>query len=99
VRSKVINITLPEDLLDEIDQAAQEERRTRSEYLREAARLYMATKPVREARTRTWLKEVSDVVTDPRKGTGAQRRQGSADTAVDESIIQALREARESGLL
>jgi metal-responsive CopG/Arc/MetJ family transcriptional regulator len=93
VRSKVINITLPEDLLEEIDQAAQEERRTRSEYLREAARLYMATKPVRQARTRTWMKEVSDVVTDPRKGSKRN------ETAVNETIIQALREARESGLL
>ena len=36
--------------------------------IREAARLYMATKPVRQARSRTWMKEVSDVVTDPRKG-------------------------------
>ena len=93
VRSKVINITLPEDLLEEIDEAAQDERRTRSEYLREAARLYMATKPIREARSRTWLKEVSDVVADPRK-SGKR-----GDTAANESIIQALREARESGLL
>jgi metal-responsive CopG/Arc/MetJ family transcriptional regulator len=93
VRSKVINITLPEDLLEEIDQAALEERRTRSEYLREAARLYMATKPVRQARSRTWMKEVSDVVNDPRRG--AKR----SDAAVNETIIQAVREARESGLL
>ena len=93
MRSKVINITLPEDLLEEIDQAAQEEKRTRSEYLREAARLYMATKPVRHARSRTWIKEVSDVVADPRKG--GKR----SDAAVNETIIKALREARESGLL
>lgn len=93
MRSKVINITLPEDLLEEIDQAAQEERRTRSEYLREAARLYMATKPVRQARTRTWLKEVSDLVNDPRK-SGKRH-----DAAVNETIVQALKEARESGLL
>jgi len=93
VRSKVINITLPKDLLEEIDQAAQEEKRTRSEYLREAARLYMATKPVRHARSRTLMKEVSDVVADPRKG--GKRK----DAAVNETIIKALREARESGLL
>jgi metal-responsive CopG/Arc/MetJ family transcriptional regulator len=93
VRSKVINITLPEDLLEEIDQAAQEERRTRSEYLREAARLYMATKPVREVRSRTWMREVSDVVNDPRRGA---KRGGDA---VNETIIRAVREARESGLL
>jgi Arc/MetJ-type ribon-helix-helix transcriptional regulator len=94
VRSKVINITLPEDLLEEIDQAAEEERRTRSEYLREAARLYMATRPIRDARSRTWMKEVTDRVTEARKG-GSKR----TDPAVNESIIQALREARESGLL
>lgn len=93
MRSKVINITLPEDLLEEIDLAAQEERRTRSEYLREAARLYMATKPVREARSRTWMKEVSDVVNEPRRG--GKR----SDAAVNETIIKAVREARESGLL
>jgi metal-responsive CopG/Arc/MetJ family transcriptional regulator len=93
VRSKVINITLPVDLLDEIDHAAQEEKRTRSEYLREAARLYMATKPVRHARTRTLMKEVTDVVADHRKGTKRN------DAAVNETIIKALREARESGLL
>ena len=93
MRSKVINITLPEDLLDEIDQSAQEEKRTRSEYLREAARLYMATKPVRHARSRTLMKEVTDVVADHRKG--GKR----SDAAVNETIIKALREARESGLL
>jgi metal-responsive CopG/Arc/MetJ family transcriptional regulator len=93
LRSKVINITLPEDLLEEIDQAATEERRTRSEYLREAARLYMATKPVRSARGRTWMKEVSDVVADAR-GRGKRN-----EPAANETIIQALREARESGLL
>jgi metal-responsive CopG/Arc/MetJ family transcriptional regulator len=93
VRSKVINITLPEDLLEEIDEAAQEERRTRSEYLREAARLYMATKPVRQARSRTWMKEVSDVVNDSRRG--GKRNEAT----VNETIIQAVREARESGLL
>jgi metal-responsive CopG/Arc/MetJ family transcriptional regulator len=93
VRSKVINITLPEDLLEEIDEAAAEERRTRSEYLREAARLYMATKPVRQARSRTWMKEVSDSVHDSRRG--GKR----SEVTVNETIIQAVREARESGLL
>lgn len=93
MRSKVINITLPEDLLEEIDQAAEEERRTRSEYLREAARLYMATKPVRQSRSRNWMREVSDAVNEPRRG--GKRN----DTAVNETIIQAVREARESGLL
>ena len=45
-RMKVM-VSLPEELLAEIDRAAQEEHRTRSEFLREAARLYL---DVRKAR-------------------------------------------------
>jgi metal-responsive CopG/Arc/MetJ family transcriptional regulator len=36
--SKVINISLPEELLREIDESAAAEHRTRSEWLRESAR-------------------------------------------------------------
>ncbi len=39
--SKIINISLPEDLLREIDQLAKQERRTRSELFREAVRGYL----------------------------------------------------------
>ena len=40
--SKVINISLPEELLREIDQTAATEHRTRSELLREGARRYIS---------------------------------------------------------
>lgn len=39
-RSKVM-ISMPKEFLDEIDRAAKEERRSRSEFIREAARLYL----------------------------------------------------------
>jgi metal-responsive CopG/Arc/MetJ family transcriptional regulator len=34
-------ISMPKEFLDEIDKAAREERRSRSEFIREAARLYL----------------------------------------------------------
>jgi CopG family transcriptional regulator/antitoxin EndoAI len=42
--SKVINISIPTDLLRQIDEAACAESRTRSELLREAARRYIAAR-------------------------------------------------------
>ena len=39
-RIKVM-ISMPEELLNEIDKAAEEENRSRSEFLREAARFYL----------------------------------------------------------
>lgn len=39
-RAKVM-ISIPEEFLAEIDKAAEEENRSRSEFLREAARLYL----------------------------------------------------------
>ena len=47
--SKVVNISLPEELLEEIDETANEESRTRSELLREAARRYIAARRWRNA--------------------------------------------------
>lgn len=41
MRSKVVPISLPESLLDEIDQVAESESRTRSELMREATRSYL----------------------------------------------------------
>lgn len=42
--AKVINISLPPELLVEIDQLARQEKRTRSELFREAARRYLEAK-------------------------------------------------------
>lgn len=47
--SRVINISLPEELLREVDQVARRERRTRSEFFREAARRYLETRGVASA--------------------------------------------------
>jgi CopG family transcriptional regulator/antitoxin EndoAI len=45
-RMKVM-ISIPEELLAEIDKAAAEENRSRSEFLREAARLYLEVRRVK----------------------------------------------------
>ena len=42
--SKVVNISLPEELLEEVDQMAQREKRSRSELFREAVRRYIEEK-------------------------------------------------------
>jgi metal-responsive CopG/Arc/MetJ family transcriptional regulator len=44
--SKVINISLPKELLEEIDRLARREKRTRSEFFREAARRYLEIREV-----------------------------------------------------
>ena len=44
MRTKTINLAIPKDLLDEVDQLAQEEYRSRSELLREALRRYVIRK-------------------------------------------------------
>jgi len=48
--AKVINISLSDDLLREIDRYAREEHRTRSELFREAARQYMESRRWRRLR-------------------------------------------------
>ena len=44
MRTKTINLAVPEDLLNEVDKVAQDEYRTRSELLREALRRYVLRK-------------------------------------------------------
>ena len=54
--TKIINISLPEDLLTEIDEFARSEKRTRSELFREAARQYIESRrwsKIRDAGSRT----------------------------------------------
>ena len=43
MRSKIINISLPEPLLKEIDKSATREARTRSDFFRQAARSYLSS--------------------------------------------------------
>jgi len=42
--SKVVNISLPEELLEEVDRLARREKRSRSELFREAVRRYIEEK-------------------------------------------------------
>ena len=44
-----VMVSLPEDLLAEVDRVAKEEDRNRSELLREAVRLYLEVRRVRKA--------------------------------------------------
>ena len=56
--AKVINISLPDDLLCEVDEYAREEHRTRSELFREAVRQYIESRRwrrLRESGSRTAL--------------------------------------------
>lgn len=45
-RYKNLSITLPEGMVDLVDQAAEREHRTRSEFIREALRVYMTRVPL-----------------------------------------------------
>ena len=73
--SKIVNISLPESLLDLIDAVADEESRTRSEFFREAARRYieefthkMSTLPPGHKFTITELRHMLE---EERRGSGA----------------------------
>ncbi len=44
LNTNTLSISFPRDLLDQIDQVAKEESRTRSELIREAARMYIERK-------------------------------------------------------
>lgn len=46
--TKVINISLPSDMLDEADEVAKSEFRTRSEFFREAVRSYILKKQLNQ---------------------------------------------------
>ena len=60
MKVKTVNISLPEQLLSEIDQKAREEYRSRSELIKEAAVFYIRTKS-------NWAILQSDIVTKDRK--------------------------------
>ena len=45
--SKMISVSIPDEMLPEIDNAARRERRSRSELIREAVRRYLAAGPGR----------------------------------------------------
>ncbi|MDO8444118.1 MAG: ribbon-helix-helix protein, CopG family [bacterium] len=60
MKVKTVNISLPEQLLVEIDQKAREEYRSRSELLKEAAVFYIRTKS-------NWSVLQSDIATKAKK--------------------------------
>lgn len=57
-------ISMPEKFLDEIDQVAGNENRTRSELIREALRTYMYRNQVRNTRKATRNAEILDALLD-----------------------------------
>lgn len=69
--TKVINISLPEELLREIDEVAALEHRTRSELLRESARRYI--------RLRQEWREIQSVVAERAKEAGIRTEQDVED--------------------
>jgi metal-responsive CopG/Arc/MetJ family transcriptional regulator len=66
-----VMISVPDELLEEIDQAAKAEHRSRSEFVREAAREYLArpgSRPLNEARARKAaerIRELAHELRDP----------------------------------
>ncbi len=50
VKSKIVSISLPQDMTDEIQDVAKEERRSVSEVMREAFRQYAANRSLRDVR-------------------------------------------------
>lgn len=50
MKAKIINISIPEPLLNDADQAAKEESRSRSEIFREAMRSYLLRRELNELR-------------------------------------------------
>jgi metal-responsive CopG/Arc/MetJ family transcriptional regulator len=68
---KLITISLPPPLLKQAEQLAREERRTKSELLREAFRFYVETRAVRRAAMRERALAVIDAVHARTKGVSA----------------------------
>ena len=50
VKSKIVSISLPPDMTEEIQDVAREERRSVSEVMREAFRQYSATRSLKDVR-------------------------------------------------
>ena len=64
MRSRVVNMTIPTELIEQIDAAAAAEGRTRSELVREAARRYVkARRPRRKSGSRL-LSRLAALVSD-----------------------------------
>ncbi len=76
-RSKKILFSLPEELLVEIDEAAAEEHRSRSELIREATRRYIADRserrPIDDPRVREAVESMDRLARKVRGGQDAAK--------------------------
>ena len=64
MRSRVVNMTIPTDLIEQIDAAAAAEGRTRSELVREAARRYIKERRPRRKSGSRLLSRLAALVSD-----------------------------------
>lgn len=61
MRSRVVNMTIPADLIRQIDEVARAEGRTRSELVREAARRYVAERHLQKDTTSRLLSRLASL--------------------------------------
>ena len=64
MRSRVVNMTIPGDLIEQIDAVASAEGRTRSELVREAARQYVTKRHPRRLSGSRLLSRLAALVSD-----------------------------------
>ncbi len=83
-RTSTVNISFRQDLLEQIDEVARGESRTRSELLREAARMYIERK------------RRMDVVIESIRESVRQRGITEEDVAAEVAAVRAERERRNS---
>ena len=67
MRSRVVNMTIPTDLIEQIDAVAEAEGRTRSELVREAARRYVEERHPRQKSGSRLLSRLAAVASQGRK--------------------------------
>jgi len=81
VKARPVNLTIPQELLDQIDRAAALENRSRSEFIREAVRGYMREKGLMDtAALGRYRKAVSGI--EERQEEGAMRIEGKEVTPI-----------------
>lgn len=83
-RTSTVNISFRQDLLEQIDEVARAESRTRSELLREAARMYIERK------------RRMDVVIESIRESVRQRGITEEDVAAEVAAVRAERKRRDS---
>jgi metal-responsive CopG/Arc/MetJ family transcriptional regulator len=74
--SKSVTVSLPPDMLEELDRVRKREQRTRSELLRDAVRRYLASEPTRQI-----------PIVDPEPGELEALEHGRVQTARGEYVL------------